>query len=133
MVSRFQIPFHVYLTDHTLQFHILSTEHPEWAAPIPVTNMLIFDPWLDPMPLPSVEPLGEDHNSLEGVYFEDAMKRKVSLPRLLVINSEKFTLWKEHFDRLENIVRSWSADGSLLTLGVFSFPRIPLRLFMIHF
>ncbi|SJL01785.1 uncharacterized protein ARMOST_05108 [Armillaria ostoyae] len=97
-------------------FHILSTEHSEWAAPIPVTNMLIFDPWLDPMPLPSIEPLNEDHNSLEGVYFEDTMKRKISLPRLLVINSEKFTLWKEHFDRLENIVRSWGADGSLLTL-----------------
>ncbi|KAK0230986.1 platelet-activating factor acetylhydrolase, isoform II-domain-containing protein [Armillaria fumosa] len=97
-------------------FHILSAKRPEWAAPIPVTNMLIFDPWLDPMPLPSVEPLNEDHISLEGVYFEDTMKRKISLPRLLVINSEKFTLWKEHFDRLESIVKSWGADGSLLTL-----------------
>ncbi len=83
--------------------------------------MLIFDPWLDPMPLPSVEPLGEDHNSLEGVYFEDAMKRKVSLPRLLVINSEKFTLWKEPLTAGEHC-EVLSADGSLLTLGVFQFP-----------
>ncbi|KAK0191153.1 platelet-activating factor acetylhydrolase, isoform II-domain-containing protein [Armillaria mellea] len=116
MVGGFQVFFRVYSTDSTLQFHILSAEHPEWAAPIPVINMLIFDPWLDPMPLPSVEPLSEDHNALEGVYLEDTMKQKISLPRLLVINSEKFTLWKEHFDRLENIVRSWGADGSLLTL-----------------
>ncbi|KAK0498588.1 platelet-activating factor acetylhydrolase, isoform II-domain-containing protein [Armillaria luteobubalina] len=97
-------------------FHILSAKHPEWAAPIPVTNMLIFDPWLDPIPLPSVEPLNEDHNSLEGVSSEDTMKQKISLPKLLVINSEKFTLWKEHFNRLESIVRSWGASGSLLTL-----------------
>ncbi|KAK0468154.1 platelet-activating factor acetylhydrolase, isoform II-domain-containing protein [Desarmillaria tabescens] len=110
-------------------FHILSTEHPEWAAPIPVTNTLIFDPWLDPLPFPSPGRPSEDPKV---ICFEDAMKRKISLPRLLVINSEKFTLWKEHFERLENIVRSWGADGSLLTLvrarheSFSDFPLLPL-------
>ncbi|PBK76340.1 hypothetical protein ARMSODRAFT_874734 [Armillaria solidipes] len=98
-------------------FHIISTEHPEWAAPISVTNALIFDPWIDPLALPSPGYYSEDLKSSEIISFEDAMKRKNSLPRLLVINSEKFTLWKEHFERLENIVRSWGADVRLLTLA----------------
>ncbi|KAK0206350.1 platelet-activating factor acetylhydrolase, isoform II-domain-containing protein [Desarmillaria ectypa] len=97
-------------------FYVLSTEHPEWAASISVTNALIFDPWLDPLPLPSPGRLSEDTKSSEVTCFEEAMKHKISLPMLLVINSEKFTLWKEHFGRLENIVRFWGADGSLLTL-----------------
>ncbi|KAK0224629.1 platelet-activating factor acetylhydrolase, isoform II-domain-containing protein [Armillaria nabsnona] len=98
-------------------FHIISTEPPEWAAPISVTNALIFDPWIDPLALPSPGYSSEDLKSSKAISFEDAVRRKSSLSRLLVINSEKFTLWKEHFERLENIVRSWGADGRLLTLG----------------
>ncbi|KAK0429642.1 platelet-activating factor acetylhydrolase, isoform II-domain-containing protein [Armillaria borealis] len=69
-------------------FHIISTEHPEWAAPISITNALIFDPWIDPLALPSPGNSGEDLKSS-----------------------------KEHFERLENIVRSWVTDGRLLTLA----------------
>ncbi|KAG7449029.1 uncharacterized protein BT62DRAFT_887202 [Guyanagaster necrorhizus] len=84
-------------------FYILSAGHSEWVAPISVSNALIFDPWLDPIPSPCPEHLNQD-------------PKIVSLPRLLVLSSENFTLWKEHFKRLKNTVRLWDADGTLLTL-----------------
>ncbi|KAK0473074.1 platelet-activating factor acetylhydrolase, isoform II-domain-containing protein [Armillaria novae-zelandiae] len=98
-------------------FHIVTTERPKWAAPISSTNALIFDPWIDPLTFPSPEHLSADRKSSEIVSFGNSTKRRSSLPRLLVINSEKFTLWKEHFERLENIVMCWGADGRLLTLA----------------
>ncbi|KAK0234052.1 platelet-activating factor acetylhydrolase, isoform II-domain-containing protein, partial [Armillaria fumosa] len=89
-------------------FHIITTEHPEWATPISSINALIFDPWIDPLAFTSSEHLSEDQKSSEIISFGNPMK---------FINSEKFTLWKEHFERLENIVRCWGANGRLLTLA----------------
>ncbi|KAG6821565.1 hypothetical protein H0H93_000074 [Arthromyces matolae] len=41
----------------------------------------------------------------------------IRLPQMLVINSEAFTLWKEHYTRLENVVKAWEPNARrLLTL-----------------
>lgn len=41
-----------------------------------------------------------------------------SHPRVLVINSETFTLWKDHFSRLQEVVSAWEPDGGrILTIG----------------
>lgn len=40
-------------------------------------------------------------------------------PRMLVINSETFTVWKDHFARLQKVVAGWEPQGGrLLTLGM---------------
>lgn len=43
-------------------------------------------------------------------------------PRMLVINSETFTLWKDHYARLQEVVAGWEPHGGkILTLGSFDF------------
>jgi platelet-activating factor acetylhydrolase len=37
---------------------------------------------------------------------------------MLVINSDPFTLWKCHFERLKSVVEAWEPEGRrVLTLG----------------
>lgn len=39
-------------------------------------------------------------------------------PRMLVINSEAFTVWKSHYERLREVVAHWEPQGGrILTLG----------------
>jgi platelet-activating factor acetylhydrolase len=60
-----------------------------------------MDPWLEPFPTPGPCLLRDSSQSTSGV-----------IPNLLVMSSEGFTLWGEHFDRLEGLVRSWGRSGS---------------------
>lgn len=73
---------------------------------MPVQKALILDPWLEPLPSPGPVPhqrFKEEH-----------------LPSILIINSEKFTLWKDHFERLIEVGKSWTEGGwELLTIGTF--------------
>jgi len=86
---------------------------------IPVSHGLVLDPWLEPLPSPGPAP----DNSLSGH------------PKLMVINAEGFTLWTEHFKRLEEVVPAWSESTLLTIIGgqhnSFSdlpvMPPIPLR------
>lgn len=88
------------------QLSILSNAPPENKLPIPVQKALILDPWLEPLPSPGPIP----HQRFD----------EEPLPRILVINSEKFTLWKGHFERLIEVGKSWTEGGwELLTIGVF--------------
>ena len=44
--------------------------------------------------------------------------RYPDLPRMLVINSEIFTLWEEHFSRLQEVVKAWEPESNrIITLG----------------
>ncbi|KAJ3811717.1 platelet-activating factor acetylhydrolase [Lentinula aff. lateritia] len=90
-------------------FSILSSMSP--MAPgkntyprIPVRDTLILDPWLEPLPSPGPTPYSDAQDSGH-VGF-----------RLLVINSEAFTLWTSHFERLKETVKGWGPDAKLVTL-----------------
>lgn len=60
-------------------------------------KVVTLDPWLDPVPIPSVTP-----------------EAYPGMPKLLVINSFGFTMWGVHFARLMNMVQQ--ADGNLMTI-----------------
>ena len=48
---------------------------------------------------------------------------------MLVINSEEFTVWSEHYERLREVVANWEPQGGrILTLGV----AFPVCLIMIN-
>ncbi len=91
---------------------------------------MIHDPWLDPIPSPGPTPLDDykvvsditpSASSEETLAVEEQAK---SLPDLLVINSQGFTLWDEHFERLRSVVNAWGLKAKLLTLGMLrSFPK----------
>lgn len=70
---------------------------------IPITKCLIYDPWLEPIPSPGPVPLTPPEGH--------------SLPRMLIINSEPFTLWKDHFARLQSIAQA--SEGTLITLRMY--------------
>ena len=70
---------------------------------IPVSHSLVLDPWLEPLSSPGPEPF---------IYQRLELKH----PKLMVVNAEGFTLWKDHFKRVEEIVPAW--PGSVLvTVG----------------
>jgi platelet-activating factor acetylhydrolase len=87
-----------------------------------LSHALALDPWLEALPLPG--PIPYSHPSATtstistskstAVHFENGP----SQPELLVIDSEGFTLWNDHFTRLKSIVKEWAPGGRrLLTLG----------------
>ncbi|RDB22670.1 Platelet-activating factor acetylhydrolase 2 [Hypsizygus marmoreus] len=100
---------------------VLSSHPPSDYPSLPVTHALILDPWLEPLPTPGPVPILPttaapqsilDENTLELQYDKDHQ-----LPRMLVINSETFTLWKDHYTRLEDVIAAWEPQGDgILTL-----------------
>ncbi|PSR74969.1 hypothetical protein PHLCEN_2v9383 [Hermanssonia centrifuga] len=80
----------------------------ERFSSIPITRAIAFDPWLEPLPSPGPQPS----------HTEPSSPREP--PILLVVNSEGFTLWDDHFTRLKDIVKCWngaSKDHSELVSG----------------
>lgn len=67
---------------------------------IPVQRAVVLDPWLEPLPSPGPEPYRVE------VSIKDNSAR-VEAPALLVLNSEQFTVWHPHFERLRDVVRTW--------------------------
>ena len=57
---------------------------------LPVTHAVALDPWMEPLPSPGPAPV---HSAS---------------PPLLVVNSEDFTFWTEHFARLRAMVDLWT-------------------------
>ncbi|KAG6880349.1 hypothetical protein C0992_007760 [Termitomyces sp. T32_za158] len=116
---------------------ILSSNPPPEYLHIPISHALIFDPWLEPLPLPTPIPISPSHNptqliaqsananpnnSPQDKSQDGQAGRDGWLPQMLVINSEVFTLWKDHYTRLESVVKAWEPQGGrLLTLGKFTF------------
>lgn len=96
---------------------------------IPVRDTLILDPWLEPLPSPGPTPYSgvgqgvtHDNATVAGDQFngdaEDGSGHIGS--RLLVINSEAFTLWTSHFERLKETVKGWGPDAKLVTLRQYT-------------
>jgi len=114
---------------------VLSTLPLDGFSRIPVERTIILDPWLEPLPSPGPVPLGnaptssiiaaeELAKSEEATAIsppEDVLETlEVSTPpRMLVINSETFTIWKDHYARLQEVVAGWEPRGGrILTLGM---------------
>ncbi|KAI0089141.1 platelet-activating factor acetylhydrolase, isoform II-domain-containing protein [Irpex rosettiformis] len=72
---------------------------------IPITHAIVLDPWMDPLTSPGPIPYMPEVSSVPG-------EKGSETPRLLVINSEGFTLWDEHFDRLKEVVKGWNKGPS---------------------
>lgn len=100
---------------------------------IPVERAVILDPWLEPLAIPGPVPfefpspptsdsIGESgSSSLEAATVAPVasmdLDTKLPRPRMLVINSEAFTLWKEHYARLQKVVAEWEPQGGhILTI-----------------
>jgi platelet-activating factor acetylhydrolase len=101
---------------------------------IPVTRALVLDPWLEPLPSPGPAPYltqnsginpelttpttSSSESTLQVQAEVSDVSKLSSLPRMLVLNSDPFTLWKEHFSRLKSVVEAWEPEGRrVLTLG----------------
>jgi len=96
-------------------FAMLSDPAPK--EDIPVSHGLVLDPWLEPLPSPGPEPFTGRHSP--------SKHRK-----LMVINSEGFTLWKDHFKRVEQVVPAWPGSTLLTIVGArhVSFSDFPIML-----
>ena len=149
MVRPHERSFFMIVFIHTLQLSILSTKPLEGYYEIPVERALVLDPWLEPLatpgPLPTLMHKGdEDDSAIDSVMdiasktlsestssgdwqvvgdrSQSASPGGGSHPRMLVLNSEIFTLWKDHFARLEEVVARWEpARGSIMTISKSSF------------
>lgn len=129
---------------------MLSTLPLEGFSRIPVERTIILDPWLEPLPSPGPVPLGSSPSSCI-VAVEEVIKSEEATmisshekndyatlgvtihPRMLVINSETFTLWKDHYTRLQEVVAGWEPHGGkILTLvgsvhvSFSDFPLLPI-------
>ncbi|KAJ7180278.1 platelet-activating factor acetylhydrolase, isoform II-domain-containing protein [Mycena crocata] len=116
---------------------ILSSEPPASAyPPIPITKVLLYDPWLEPLPSPGPTPstsFSEPSNSNTPPCEPDIKSNRGQPHTMLVINSQVFSLWKDHFTRLVGVVGAWEPQGRrLLTLigsqhvSFSDFPVLPL-------
>jgi len=95
---------------------------------MPVTNALVLDPWLEPLPLPGPFPIcpGPIVESVpkSATCSLDLDKSNIRnqldtcLPRVMVLNSETFTLWRNHYERLQDVVRGWEPHAPrIITLS----------------
>lgn len=86
--------------------------------------MICLDPWLEPLASEDPTPVNNEcreltlqylmyHARLTWAFLTPSATSPVSS---LVINSEGFTLWDSHFERLQRILRGWNTT-ELLTLG----------------
>ncbi|KAJ7283996.1 platelet-activating factor acetylhydrolase, isoform II-domain-containing protein [Mycena rebaudengoi] len=86
-------------------------------ASIPVKKAVLYDPWLEPLPTPGPTPATPSKPSLDGDTLATVVGKE-PLEKLLVINSAAFTLWKDHFTRLQGVLDAWDVqEKSLFTLG----------------
>ena len=113
---------------------LLSTRPLEGYNAIPVERAIVLDPWLEPLPSPGPSPLtldaaskiskqensvGSSMAAADGALPDiRQLKTNVDHPSMLVINSETFTLWKDHYARLQEVVAGWEPQGDrILTIG----------------
>lgn len=137
-----------------MQLSLLATKPTGSYGRIPISKVVVLDPWVDPLPTPGPVPYStpvdqslEDiasagasmQGSLEGTAVGDSdvnlsRLNKYPYPKLFVINSEAFTIWTDHFTRLQEIVNAWEPQGRrLATLGSFKFHFISSSSLLISF
>ncbi|KAF9569098.1 hypothetical protein CPC08DRAFT_732375 [Agrocybe pediades] len=106
---------------------LLSTPPLEGYRRIPLDKTIILDPWLDPLPSPGPFPVRHDIKTEERASSETEVASEMdaalpgndlnpkseggSHPEMLVINSEAFTLWKDHYARLKEVIAGWHPQG----------------------
>lgn len=98
----------VLLTGHSFggatSLSLLANQPPQGHTQLPLEKVVLLDPWIEPLPLPGTLPVAYE-----------------TRPSLLIMNSEGFTLWKDHFEMLEQLVRDWRKSGdecaSLVTIA----------------
>lgn len=137
--AEFNYPLKPKSSKSSPQLSILSTRPDEGYSPIPITQAVVLDPWLEPLSSPGPAPIdlsyltavpaksktiestnNSSDSEITTVSNPDANNNSTAqiispCPRLLVINSETFTIWKDHFARLQEVVKGW--EGSILTVG----------------
>ncbi|KAF8812247.1 hypothetical protein BYT27DRAFT_7132610 [Phlegmacium glaucopus] len=129
----------VVLTGHSFGgctvLSLLSTRPLDGYSPIPISRAIILDPWLEPIPSPGPIPFSKHippnevklapesvdtplaRTMTELPHLNGKADTRSSHPRILVINSETFTLWKDHFTRLQKVVSAWEPGGGrILTI-----------------
>lgn len=94
----------------------------------PFTRGLVYDPWVDP-----ILPIASSSSTSSPAPPADSLEvigTDITVP-LLVINSEAFTLWQDHFNGLRDIVVGVKndADAWLITLGSSLPPSLPFHPF----
>lgn len=107
-------------------FSLLSSKPGENYSPIPISKIIVLDPWLDPLPSPGPVPYVTPSPAQDGVAsLQLSISENAPLhnhgsfkptspkgqPKMFVINSEAFTLWKDHHTRLEEIMATWEPRG----------------------
>ncbi|TFK22339.1 hypothetical protein FA15DRAFT_622679 [Coprinopsis marcescibilis] len=123
---------------------ILSSNPSDEYDRLPVDKAIILDPWLEPLPAPGPFPMKSGGNNVKENNIADFVSSALEQndivpsatpahPRMLVINSETFTLWKDHFARLQEIVKGWEPNGRRIVTLVGSkhtsfsdFPILPI-------
>ncbi|PPQ64631.1 hypothetical protein CVT24_008368 [Panaeolus cyanescens] len=116
---------------------LLSTSPLEGYPALPVSQAVMLDPWLEPLPSPGPAPFScqSDEQEVTKVMSSagDELKPLPIHPRMLVINSETFTIWKDHFARLQEVVAHWEPNGGhIMTLvdsqhvSFSDFPILPI-------
>jgi platelet-activating factor acetylhydrolase len=114
-----------------LKLSLLSTKPLKGFPTLPVDRTVLLDPWLEPLPTPGPTPLSKSSSFTEIAKAEEAAKLplqettfgpetqiQLATPRMLVINSEAFTVWEGHYERLREVVAGWEPQGGrILTLG----------------
>ncbi|KAF7967934.1 hypothetical protein HWV62_32517 [Athelia sp. TMB] len=124
---------------------ILANPPPAQHARIPVTHALALDPWLEPLAASFPGPLPDEPTLLTDATTSTATVNDASptvsdaavaqhlkpapqngQPRMLVLNSEGFTLWTAHFERLRGVVRAWGRVLTLVRAEHISFSDFPL-------
>ena len=98
---------------------MLSNPPPSGHSHLPIQKCVVLDPWLEPLPSPGPTPSSAFSHTADK--NEGTPAKSFNVP-ILFINSEQFTVWKEHFKRLLPLVAEWTAaadkiDPALLTLG----------------
>ncbi|KAF9779997.1 platelet-activating factor acetylhydrolase, isoform II-domain-containing protein [Thelephora terrestris] len=77
----------------------LSHEPTKGFEPLPVTHALFLDPWLEPFEKPG-----------------PAQASRNALVRKVVLNSEGFTLWKDHMAQMIEVAKDWG-NVSIYTIA----------------
>ena len=95
----------------------------------PFVRGIALDPWIDPIPKlkmlerftsPSAESISSAPEQQNGSAAKPSAtadeKLDINVP-LLVVNSESFTVWKEHYYKVYEIVKRVEAKAWFMTLG----------------
>ncbi|KAJ6628803.1 platelet-activating factor acetylhydrolase, isoform II-domain-containing protein [Mycena sp. CBHHK59/15] len=105
---------------------VLSSSSSGTYPAMPVSKVILYDPWLEPLPTPGPTPIASISEATFISGPTDAsphalestkLRSRRPVEQMLVINSQVFTLWKDHFTRLKGVVDAWEPQGKrLLTL-----------------